>query len=447
MAASDHPTVEEWLLSSGLSDKSVSKLLSSGYNTMQLFMVCTQDDIDEIVKEFNLSITEKLKLKCAVNKLLEVKTDKLQIIDPLESSAMSKMQDKLLLFEDGINNINKMNLSINEQHKYAEKLINDIFYKIECKLNERKKELQGKLLTLIRVKHKILSKQHDEINENFKKANDIKKECHRLINNNNKDRKTFILNKQKEIDEIKISNDGEPRVSSNLLFDFDNDYKHLLHTISQFGCIKNGKQQSSNHQHQQQQQSSSLHIIDDDIDDFWDIETKGDNIKINKENKTVICNEIQSYCYRSAFGHNIYNKGSHHWKLKIIQCNDGYCAWNMLIGIMKIGKQIKSFPRNSHFTSNDNGYGFIGNLAHLTNAKDGGHGSDRKYGQKFINNGDIIDVYLDLDKFTLSYKINSVNYGIAFDNLEKTKYCLAVTFCGNNNQLKMLKYDHQTHKN
>ena len=35
---------------------------------------------------------------------------------------------------------------------------------------------------------------------------------------------------------------------------------------------------------------------------------------------------------------------------------------------------------------------------------------------------------LDLENFTLSYKINGNNYGIAFNNIERCKYRLFVSF-------------------
>eukprot|EP01084_Bolivina_argentea_P096325 173187_1 len=86
--SSEASAVEEWLLSSGLSVESCTKLLSNGYNSMGIFTVCNEDDIDAISDEFNLSLIEKLKLKSGINKLLQVKTDRLQIIDPLERNAM-----------------------------------------------------------------------------------------------------------------------------------------------------------------------------------------------------------------------------------------------------------------------------------------------------------------------------------------------------------------------
>ena len=121
-----------------------------------------------------------------------------------------------------------------------------------------------------------------------------------------------------------------------------------------------------------------------------------------------------------------------------------------MIGVMKIedGKEIpiynydqqsKLYLRNSHFTANERGYAFIGNLARLT--KDRGHGTGREYGCPFVNEGDIIEVYLSLEERTLSYRIIGVGFGVAFDCLDKKRYCLAVTFCGNGNQIELMRYD------
>ena len=126
-----------------------------------------------------------------------------------------------------------------------------------------------------------------------------------------------------------------------------------------------------------------------------------------------------------------------------------------MIGTMKIedGKQhpiynyeqqSKLYHRNSHFTANERGYAFIGNLARLT--KDHGHGAGRQYGCPFMKKDDVIEVYLDLEERTLSYKINGVGYGTAFDCLDETRYCLAVTFCGNGNEIELLLYDNMKYK-
>eukprot|EP01084_Bolivina_argentea_P251475 421770_1 len=444
MDISTDQSVDEWLLSSGLSLKSINKLIEGGYNTMALFMVCTQEDIDEIGKEFNLLKSEKLKLKCAVNKLLENKTDKLQIIDPEEGNAIIVMEEKIKLFLHSINNISTRNNEIDQQHKICEKLLNDIFNKIELKLHERKKELSQKLSRIVHIKHKILSTQTESINKNLTQANNIKKQCHKLLEENKETdikcekRKQFILNKENEIKKLEITNNGIPKVSSYLFFDFKNNYKYLLHTISNFGNIIN--QHNNNNNDNNKIDTSN---ICDTKDDEWDNKIIGCNIIITT-NRNVICNETQQYCYRSCFGNNIYDGGTHHWKLQIKQYHHGYCAWNMLIGVMKINnnnKDDKLHHRNSHFTANNHGYGFIGNLSYLTTS----HGNDRIYGNKFINVGDIIDIYLNLNKYTLSYKINNIEYGIAYENLQQTRYCLAVTFCGNKNQLQMLKYNNETY--
>ena len=71
---STEQSVEEWLLSSGLSATTCSNLISNGYDSMSLFLVCTEGDIDAICKEFNLSTAERMKLKAAINGLIDIQT-------------------------------------------------------------------------------------------------------------------------------------------------------------------------------------------------------------------------------------------------------------------------------------------------------------------------------------------------------------------------------------
>ena len=41
--------------------------------------------------------------------------------------------------------------------------------------------------------------------------------------------------------------------------------------------------------------------------------------------------------------------------------------------------------------------------------------------------GDILEITLDLDERTLSFKVNDIDYGVAVSNIKKTKYRLAFT--------------------
>ena len=41
-------------------------------------------------------------------------------------------------------------------------------------------------------------------------------------------------------------------------------------------------------------------------------------------------------------------------------------------------------------------------------------------------NGDILEMILNLNQYTLRYKINGKDYGVAFEDIEKTKYRAAI---------------------
>ena len=172
---SDDMTVKEWLLCSELSPSSCSKLLCGGYDTMALFDACTQDDIDDIVKEFNLSNDEHIKLRAAVNALLEKQTNALKVIDSAESDAMNKIQKKIDSFIDSMNNISTTNTQIIEQHKQCEKQINEIFKKIEHRIKKRKDALLQKLSKMIQIKQ---TQWHGNINKLISKNKQLLRYSH-----------------------------------------------------------------------------------------------------------------------------------------------------------------------------------------------------------------------------------------------------------------------------
>ena len=130
-----------------------------------------------------------------------------------------------------------------------------------------------------------------------------------------------------------------------------------------------------------------------------------------------------SYC--SAFGKEIISSGQFHWKFKIE--NVGYRHWAIVLGIWKV-KSESNPPKETYFThkGDDGGYAFVTDNQKLVNKTGGGYRSEpSKYGTKKVENGDYIDMYLDLDELTLSYAINDQDCGKAFD-IEDTAYRMAV---------------------
>ena len=462
-------SLDKFLNKNGLSRCSefCSKLKSAGY-TMELLSECTVDDIHEIVKELKLSKKESANLQRAMDKIWEQKTDKLQTIDCSEGTALSNMHQKITSIQRALNTMTRTEFQINKQRKICEQSIESIFTEMEQALHRRKEEVIERLHRMVQIKLKIVRTQRSAVIQAMKQAQSIKLNCDRMIAQwpvvtdprrrkvADDKRKQFILEKQREMNNVQLKYEGNPNMTVPLIFDTKSEREHLLHSISKFGKIENApkydeKSKSKTKRKRKREPESTENMFVDQ----WDAMSLGDNLKLSADKKRVICSETQSYCYRTCFGQKVEDKGTHHWTLRITECQNGYCAWNMVVGTMKIEngekhpiyndeQQTKLYHRNSHFTAEQMGYGFIGNLGRLT--KDDGHGPGRQYGQPFMKKDDIIEVFLDLEERTLSYKINGKGYGTAFDCLDETRYCLAVTFCGNGNEIEMLRYDTEKYK-
>ena len=150
-------------------------------------------------------------------------------------------------------------------------------------------------------------------------------------------------------------------------------------------------------------------------------------IKLNEETQSVI--HIKDYGQTSAYLTNIVDSGRHEWKFKIVQRRDV-----MLIGIWRVGENV-SPPLNTYFTNgHDKGYAYSLSAGKRTTIR-GGH-SDSKYGVKGTD-GDIVDMVLDFDKSSLSFRVNGINYGKSHD-VKQGKYRAAVHLIGKGDQIQVL---------
>lgn len=420
---------------------------------MELLSACTVGDIEEIVNELALSSAESVSLKDAVHRALERKTNGLQTMDSAECAAMASMERKIDSFRSFLDDLSSTEQRIDDERKLCEERIESTFGEMAEALHRRKQEVLHRLHRMVQIKEEMLRTQRRDVLEQLEEAERIKTQCHRLLSppqsrdDTKQDRKRFILGKEEEVDALQLINDGIPKAAVPLVFAADSERGHLLWTISRFGKMENDRDRSSKRKRKRESAGGGGGGGGAERDE-WDGAAMGDHVELSADRKRVICSERQSYCYRSCFGRLVEGKGTHHWTLRIRECEHGYCAWNMVVGVMKIedgkqrpiycyDRQSKLYHRNSHFTANERGYAFIGNLARLTND----HGAGRQYGCPFNKKGDVIDLYLDLKHRTLSYSINDRGYGVAFHGLERTRYCLAVTFCGNRNELEMVNYD------
>ena len=75
--------------------------------------------------------------------------------------------------------------------------------------------------------------------------------------------------------------------------------------------------------------------------------------------------------------------------------------------------------------ANSVGYMFCGGVAEKWSTL---YSAGKPYGTKFNAKDDTLSIKLDLNKRTISYAINEKDYGVAFDSIDISSYCLAVGF-------------------
>ena len=64
----------------------------------------------------------------------------------------------------------------------------------------------------------------------------------------------------------------------------------------------------------------------------------------------------------------------------------------------------------------------------------------RRYTERQFEDGDIIEMILDLNKKQLSFTCNAEDYGVAFDNIEDTSYRGCVSFYDCDYSIELLEY-------
>ena len=166
--------------------------------------------------------------------------------------------------------------------------------------------------------------------------------------------------------------------------------------------------------------------------DEWDSKYISKKMKL-QDNCITNISDV-AYEYVSAFGRAIISSGKFHWKFKIEKVQK--TGWYIVIGIWKIKSEVEP-PKETYFTHKGykSGYGFVTEDGKLVTETGGS--SFKKYGVP-CKTGDIIDMYLDLDKLTLSFAINGTDYGPAFRDIENTSYRMALNMQQKGDSLRLL---------
>ncbi len=161
--------------------------------------------------------------------------------------------------------------------------------------------------------------------------------------------------------------------------------------------------------------------------DRFDPILHGKDITVSDNKITFKISNKFEYSNSSAFLSNIVSNGKHQWKFKIVNKKT-----YPYIGV----RPNKTDPNDNELNDNNElnqcvrGYGLFGlwyprYYGLLRGLKYNDSRTlfcvNKKYCPTRKNDGDIIDMYLDLNKFELSFVINNKHYGKAFD-VDKTSY-------------------------
>ena len=155
------------------------------------------------------------------------------------------------------------------------------------------------------------------------------------------------------------------------------------------------------------------------------------------------------HLYQTAFLKEICcNNFIYRWKFKIEKYNNGNWYWNNVIGVINVddkeNKELRFYQYHHEENLSKNsrlmghfGYGFISSAAYLTNPK-----NHSQYGEQYgimCKECDVIEMCLDLKNYHLSYIVNNVDYGKAFDVERNKRYKAAVTIDIKGNSLRLLQ--------
>ena len=178
------------------------------------------------------------------------------------------------------------------------------------------------------------------------------------------------------------------------------------------------------------------------VKDEWDETRIAAKYKILQDKVTLeSSNETEWDDESSACMKNIAYSGKHHWKFKIIKWPK---SEYIIIGIIKNDPELIEKVVGTFLGGIPNSTYCLDLYTTELNVHEKYSRWNKGYGVEG-NEGDIIDMYLDLDKLELSYAINGKYYGKAFDIDDGHGYIAAVSFRYNDVSMTLLTYDSNTY--
>ena len=155
--------------------------------------------------------------------------------------------------------------------------------------------------------------------------------------------------------------------------------------------------------------------------DQWNQEIKHRDRHVSVDTDKSIITINTNYQW-TIYGTKIVKEGEFSWKVKIISFNRNETSHYPYIGIV-VEKDKEDFQDDDDFAAI--GYQLCGGSGRLYAFSDVQEEKELER-DIWVNDGDILEMSLNLDEQTLSYKINDTDFGALFTGVKPDQYRLAL---------------------
>ena len=163
------------------------------------------------------------------------------------------------------------------------------------------------------------------------------------------------------------------------------------------------------------------------IREEWDEKYSSKDIKIDETKSMITVTSNES---PTVYGTHSVSEGIFVWKIRMISWEPATWGSPPFVGITEdIDKHLVEYKNVSGWTTK--GYEMCGKTGGLYSPPEGNHYTTPSYKGRWDEQGDILEMTLNLNAATLSFKTNDTNYGIAFRDIKQAKYRLAISFLRN----------------
>ena len=163
------------------------------------------------------------------------------------------------------------------------------------------------------------------------------------------------------------------------------------------------------------------------IMDEFDDKLVAKDVVFTDDNACIHSEGVLGGGWRTVYGKCICKDNEiYNWKIKFVDVDLSKTnnTWKTIFGIIKNDDELMKSKLQTFFIGDKDSYGFVGSQGMKTQTPYTSEGI--KYGEILQNAGDIIEIVLDLNNYTLSYIMNGTDYGVAYEVESNVEYRLAV---------------------